>query len=230
MTDKPAAEPAPESSWRPISQPLERPIRLAVLISGGGTTLTNFLEQIQAGNLPAEVPLVIASRGACGGVDLARRAGLRCEVVERGSFTGAVSFSAAIFDLCREARVDLVTLAGFLALIQVPDDFAFRVMNIHPALIPAFCGKGFFGAKVHQAVLDAGVKVSGCTVHFADDAYDTGPIIMQRTVPVFDSDTVETLGARVFHEECKAIHETIELYAAGRLKIEGRRVCLVSPL
>ena len=104
------------------------------------------------------------------------------------------------------------------------------MINVHPALIPAFCGKGFFGAKVHQAVLDAGVKVSGCTVHFADDSYDNGPIILQRTVPVLEDDSVEALGARVFQEECKALPEAIELYTAGRLKLEGRRVSLISPL
>lgn len=102
------------------------------------------------------------------------------------------------------------------------------MINVHPALVPAFCGKGFFGSKVHQAVLDAGVKVSGCTVHFADDAYDSGPIISQRTVPVVQGDTVETLSARVFQEECKALPEAIELYASGRLRVESRRVSIVS--
>jgi formyltetrahydrofolate-dependent phosphoribosylglycinamide formyltransferase len=195
-----------------------------VLISGGGTTLTNFLEQIQSGKLRAEVALVVASRGDCGGVERARRVGLRCEVVERGSFTGAVSFSAAIFDLCREARVDLVTLAGFLALIEVPDDFAFRVMNIHPALIPAFCGKGFYGHRVHAAVLERGARVSGCTVHFADNHYDHGPIILQSAVEVLAGDTPETLAARVFRAECEAYPEAIRQYAAGRLEVCGRRV------
>jgi phosphoribosylglycinamide formyltransferase-1 len=102
------------------------------------------------------------------------------------------------------------------------------VLNVHPALIPAFCGEGFYGSKVHAAVLEAGVRVSGCTVHFADDAYDSGPIILQRPVPVRQDDTVETLAARVFQEECKALPEAIALYAAGQLKVEGRRVRILS--
>jgi folate-dependent phosphoribosylglycinamide formyltransferase PurN len=109
-------------------------------------------------------------------------------------------------------------------LILVPDDFAGRVMNIHPALIPAFCGKGFYGQYVHEAVLAAGVKVTGCTVHFADNVYDHGPIILQRAVPVYENDTPQTLSSRVFAEECDAYPEAIRLFAEGRLKIEGKRV------
>ena len=107
---------------------------------------------------------------------------------------------------------------------QVPDDFLGRVMNIHPALIPAFCGKGYYGHHVHEAVLAYGVKVSGCTVHFADNEYDHGPIILQRAVPVLDDDTPDTLAARVFEQECEAYPEAIRLFAEGRLRIEGRRV------
>ena len=121
------------------------------------------------------------------------------------------SFSETIFDLCRKADVDLVTLAGFLCHLEIPDDFAGRVMNIHPALIPAFCGKGMYGEKVHAAVLERGCKVSGCTVHFADNEYDHGPIILQRAVPVLDDDTPDTLAARVFEQECEAYPEAIRL-------------------
>ena len=108
--------------------------------------------------------------------------------------------------------------------VPVPDDFADRVMNIHPALIPAFCGKGFYGHRVHQAALETGVKVCGCTVHFADNVYDHGPIILQRAVPVLDDDTPDTLAARVFEQECEAYPEAIRLFAEGRLRVEGRRV------
>jgi formyltetrahydrofolate-dependent phosphoribosylglycinamide formyltransferase len=209
---------------RPLKTPIDRPIRLGALISGGGSTLANFLAKIAAGALAAEVPLVVASRADCGGIARAREAGLHCEVVERRSFTTVSEFSEAIFSLCRDARVDLVTLAGFLALIEVPADFQYRVMNIHPALIPAFCGKGFYGHKVHEAVLERGAKISGCTVHFADNVYDHGPIIVQSTVPVHDDDTPATLAARVFAAECEAYPKAIRLFAEGRLKVEGRRV------
>jgi formyltetrahydrofolate-dependent phosphoribosylglycinamide formyltransferase len=212
---------------RPAPARTDRPLRLGVLISGGGSTLANFLEKIAAGELRAEIPLVIASRPDCGGISRALAAGIRCEVVDRRAYRSVAEFSQVIFDRCREARVDLVTLAGFLALIEVPDDFQFRVMNIHPALIPAFCGKGFYGHKVHAAVLERGVKVSGCTVHFADNRYDHGPIILQSCVPVGDGDTPDSLAARVFAAECQVYPEAIRLYSQGRLEIEDRRVRIV---
>src|SRR5262249_24076564 len=129
----------------------------------------NFLRKIAGGELSATIPIVVASRPDCGGVAKARAAGLSCIVIERGSYPSVEEFSRAIFGHCRDAGVDLVVLAGFLALLQVPDDFAWRVMNIHPALIPAFSGKGFYGHHVHEAVLARGVKITGCTVHFADN-------------------------------------------------------------
>ncbi len=209
---------------RPLASPLPRPVRLGVLISGGGTTLLNFLEAMHRGELAAEVPVVIASRGDCRGVERSRSRDLRCEVIERRAFPDVASFSKAIFDTLRTAQVDLVTLAGFLSLIEIPDDFLGRVMNIHPALIPAFCGHGFYGHHVHEAVLMRGCKLSGCTVHFADNHYDQGPIILQQAVPVLDADTPETLAARVFEAECSVYPEAIRLFAAGRLEIRERRV------
>jgi formyltetrahydrofolate-dependent phosphoribosylglycinamide formyltransferase len=214
---------------RPVPAAFDRPLRLGVLISGGGSTLQNFVDRIAARELSAEVALVVASQERCGGVDRAHRAGLACEIVERRSFAGVAEYSEAIFALCRTARVDLVTLAGFLALIEVPEDFRHRVMNIHPALIPAFCGQGYYGHRVHEAVLERGAKVSGCTVHFADNHYDHGPIILQRCVAVHDDDDADTLARRVFAAECEAYPEAIRLYAAGRLEIDGRRVRVIAP-
>ncbi|MAT15775.1 MAG: phosphoribosylglycinamide formyltransferase [Planctomyces sp.] len=208
----------------PLEQPLDRPLRVGVLISGGGTTLLNFLEKRAAGTLDIEVPLVIASRAGIKGIDRAEQAGIRCEVICRKDYESTTAFSTAVFDELRAAQVDLVTLAGYLSLLEVPDDFSYRVMNIHPALIPAFCGKGFFGHHVHEAVVTRGVKVSGCTVHFADNAYDHGPIIVQRTVPVFASDSADDVAARVFEAECEAYPEAIRLFASGKLRVEGRQV------
>jgi formyltetrahydrofolate-dependent phosphoribosylglycinamide formyltransferase len=212
------------STVRPLTKPLDGPIRLGVLLSGGGTTLDNFVRKISAGELEAEIAIVIAGRNDCGGIDRAKAAGLHVEVVSRRSFSDVEEFSQVIFDRLRQARVHLVTLAGFLSLIQIPEDFQHRVMNIHPALIPAFCGHGFFGHKVHEAALERGVKVSGCTVHFADNQYDHGPIILQRSVPVLDHDTPDTLAARVFQAECEAYPEAIRLFAAARLKVENHRI------
>jgi phosphoribosylglycinamide formyltransferase 1 len=209
---------------RPLSAPLDRPIRLGVLISGGGTTLTNLVAKMRSGALTAEIPLVIASRSDCGGIQRAAEAGFRCEVVQRNSFADIAEFSATVFWLCREEHVDLVICAGFLSLLNIPPDFVGRIMNIHPALIPAFCGKGMYGHHVHEAVLARGAKVSGCTVHFVDNEYDHGPIILQRVIPVADNDTPETLAGRVFAAECEAFPAAIRLFASGRLEIEDGRV------
>jgi len=208
----------------PPTCPLSRPIRLVVLISGGGTTLLNLIEQIYTGALSAEIPLVIASRAYCAGVERSQAAGLTCEVLTRKAFTDVAAFSEAIFQRCREVEADLVICGGFLALIQIPEDFQHRVMNIHPSLIPAFAGRGFHGHHVHEGVLARGCRVSGCTVHFVDDEYDHGPIIAQATVPVRDDDTVETLSARIFEQECQLLPEAIRLFAEGALWVRGQRV------
>lgn len=197
---------------------------LAVLISGGGTTLRNLIEQIKAGRLHAEIRTVIASTASAGGLQFAHAARIPAHVVPWSEYTNNADFSREVFRLCREAGAELVVLAGFLKLLDIPADFQGRVMNIHPALIPSFCGQGFYGQRVHQAVLEHGVKITGCTVHFVDNQYDHGPIILQRAVPVQEDDTPQTLAARVFEAECQAYPEAIGLYAAGRLKIEGRRV------
>jgi formyltetrahydrofolate-dependent phosphoribosylglycinamide formyltransferase len=209
---------------RPVETSFERPIRLGVLISGGGTTLENFIRKKSEGKLNAEFSLVIASQSDCSGIQKAKQAGLRVEVVSRGSYTDAEEFSRSVFDLLRDAEVDLVTLAGFLALIEIPEDFRYRVMNIHPSLIPSFCGRGFFGHKVHEAVLERGAKISGCTVHFADNQFDHGPIILQKSVPVTNDDTPDSLAKRVFELECESYPEAIRLFASGQIEIEGRRV------
>src|SRR5208282_534784 len=204
----------------PITDP---PIRLAVCVSGGGTTLQNLIDLIRARRLRAEIVQVVASRPRIGAIPRAEAAGLPLSLASQTAHSSA-EFSASVFDPIRHSRADLVILGGFLALVHIPRDYKGRVINIHPALIPAFCGKGFYGSKVHEAALGMGVKVSGCTVHFADDSYDTGPIINQRVVPVLEGDTVETLAARVFKEECEALPEVIALYAEGRLRQEGHRV------
>ena len=201
-----------------------RPLRIAVLISGGGTTLRNLIQKIEAGSLNAEILLVVASTAKAGGLKFAEAAGIPGVVVRRKGFPSQDAFSADIFQRCRQAGADLVVLGGFLKQLTVPEDFTNRVVNIHPALIPSFCGDGMYGHFVHEAVLDYGAKVSGCTVHFADNDYDHGPVIMQKAVPVLDDDTPQTLAARVFEAECQAYPEVLNLIAAGRVRVEGRRV------
>ncbi|MFO0807466.1 MAG: phosphoribosylglycinamide formyltransferase [Gemmataceae bacterium] len=195
------------------------PIRLAVLLSGSGTTLQNLIDR-----RVGDIALVVSSKPNAYGVERARAMGLPAAIVERKHFADTAAFSNAIFDACRSARVELVCCAGFLQLLQVPDDFASRVLNIHPSLLPAFGGKGMYGHRVHEAVLAYGAKVSGCTVHFIDQEYDHGPVVLQRTVEVRDDDTPDALAARVFAAECEAYPVAIRLFAEGRLQVDGRRV------
>jgi phosphoribosylglycinamide formyltransferase-1 len=201
-------------------------LRLAVLASGGGTTLQNLVDRIGDDRLQAQVTLVVASNPEAHVLERGRQAGLATAVVTRKEAGG--QFSQRIFTHIREAGADLVCMAGFLQLLQIPEDYRGRVMNIHPALIPAFCGKGFYGHRVHEAVLAYGAKISGCTVHFADNVYDHGPIILQRPVPVLEDDTPDELAGRVFAEECRAYPEAIQLFADGRLRMEGRRVRILA--
>lgn len=201
-----------------------KPLPIAVLLSGGGTTMQNLIERIADGALSARIVQVIASKPGVMGIERARKASLPMEVIQRKAFPSLEAFSDATFAKCRAAGAQLVCLAGYLQLLRIPDDFTHRVMNIHPALLPAFGGKGMYGHRVHEAVLEYGAKVSGCTVHFCDNEFDHGPVILQRTVPVLDDDTPDSLAARVFEQECIAYPEAIQLFAEKRLRIEGRRV------
>jgi phosphoribosylglycinamide formyltransferase-1 len=207
----------------PESTPDRLPV--AVLLSGGGTTLVNLLREVESARLPIDIRRVIATR-ECAGVAKAEAAGLATDIVRPRDYESLAKFSDAVFDRLRDAGVELVVLAGFLSRIDIPADFAGRVMNIHPALIPAFCGEGMYGHHVHEAVIRRGCKVSGCTVHFCDNEYDHGPIILQRTVPVLDNDTPDTLAARVFAAECEAYPEALRLFAERRLTIHDGRVLI----
>jgi phosphoribosylglycinamide formyltransferase-1 len=199
------------------------PIRLAVCVSGEGTTLQNLIDQIRLRRLKAELVQVVASRPRIGAIARAESARIPLALANYNA-RSRTEFSNSVFEPIRHSKADLVILAGFLALVKIPPDYKGRVLNVHPSLIPSFCGKGFYGSKVHEAALATGVKISGCTIHFADDSYDTGPIVSQRAVPVLENDTIDTLAARVFTEECKALPEAISLYAEGRLKLDGRHV------
>jgi formyltetrahydrofolate-dependent phosphoribosylglycinamide formyltransferase len=200
------------------------PLKLAVLVSGSGTTLQNLLDNVAAGTLDAQVKLVIGSRPGLKGLERAASAKVMSFVVDRGAFDDCAAFSAQVFSLCDDAGVDLICLAGWLCLLDIPERYHGRIINIHPALLPSFGGRGMYGRRVHQAVLDHGCKISGCTVHFVDATYDTGPIILQRACPVLEDDTPETLAHRVFEEEKIAYPEALRLFQAGRLQIDGRRV------
>jgi formyltetrahydrofolate-dependent phosphoribosylglycinamide formyltransferase len=188
-------------------------MRLAVLISGSGRTLDNLLEWIAAGRLAASVETVVSSRADVRGVRIAEQAGIPLTVLPRAG-RAVDAWSDEIFTACRAARADLVVMAGFLHLVRIPADFAGRVVNIHPSLLPAFGGQGFHGMHVHRAVIERGCTVSGCTVHLVDDEYDHGRILLQKAVPVLLDDTPESLAARVFAAECHALPEAIARIAA----------------
>lgn len=208
---------------------MAEPIRVAVLLSGGGTSLQNLIDRGADGRLAARVVVVVASRADAFGLERARQAGIPAVVVARKAHADVTRFNDALHAALEPHAPDLVVLAGFLSLFEPRARYAGRVMNIHPALIPAFCGAGFYGHRVHDAVIAAGVKVSGCTVHFADDHYDHGPIILQSCVPVLDEDTADSLAARVLALEYELYPQAIQLFAEGRLAIDGRRVRILPP-
>ncbi len=209
-----------EGKLKPASKK-EKPIRLGVLISGSGTTLMNILKHIKHGMLNAEVDIVISSRTTVTGVEKAKNAGLDVKIVRTKDYSDIDEFSKRIEAEIIAAKVDLVIQGGWLCLWKIPPRYEHRVMNIHPALLPSFGGKGMWGHHVHEAVLKAGCKVSGCTVHFCTNEYDKGPIIVQRTCDVENDDTPDTLAARVFEQECIAYPQAIQLFAEGRLFVEN---------
>jgi phosphoribosylglycinamide formyltransferase 1 len=191
-------------------------INLAVMLSGSGRTLLNLLERVRGGALDADIALVIASK-ECLGAERARAAGLRTLIMEGDIPAGDLG------RVLEDTGVGLVALAGYIRLLAIPPAFGGRILNIHPALLPSFGGKGMYGARVHQAVLDAGCKVSGCTVHLCDEVFDRGPILVQKTCPVLETDDATALAARVFELEKAAYPEALELMAGGRVQLDGGR-------
>jgi phosphoribosylglycinamide formyltransferase-1 len=204
-----------------------RKLRIAVLLSGSGTSLENLFERIDAG-LPAEVVCVIASKKGAFGLERAERRGVSAIAVPRRDHPNVNAFNDALHEVLDSFDPDLICLLGFLSPFELRGRYEGRVLNVHPALIPAFSGQGFYGRHVHEAVLEAGVKLTGATVHFASDAYDEGPIIVQGSVPVEEDDDVETLAARVQALERELVPEAIRLIAEGRVRIEGGRTRILA--
>lgn len=183
---------------------------IAVLISGGGTTLKNLIDRQKAGELSIDFRLVISSRKEAKGLQFAHQDGIPSEVFRRKDFSDGESHSEKIFEAIRTSGARLVVMGGYLEHLLIPEDFANRVINIHPSLIPAFCGQGMYGLRVHQAAIDFGVKITGCTVHFVDNQYDHGPILYQASCPVLQSDTAESLHQRVFELEREALPAVLQ--------------------
>jgi len=201
----------------------KRPLQVAVLLSGNGSSLENLFEAIDRGEVNAEIALVISSREEAFGLERARQHGVPAVAVSRVKQSDIGAFNDAIHAELAKYEVDLVACLGFLSLFELRGKFEGRTLNVHPSLIPAFCGKGYYGHRVHESVLDAGGKVSGATVHFVDEEYDRGPIILQEAVPVLEDDTPDSLAERVQQAERRLLPRAISLIAAGRVQIEGRR-------
>lgn len=196
-------------------------LRLGVLLSGGGRTMINIQKEIEDGRLNAQIVAVISSLSNVRGVQLAQGLGLDPVIIRKKDHPDIEEFSGEIAKVLDDAKVDLVVQAGWMCLWHIPANYENRVMNIHPALLPAFGGQGMYGHHVHEAVVKTGCKVSGCTVHFCTNEYDAGPIIAQRTCEVKDDDDADALADRVFEQECLAYPEAIQLFAEDRLKVQS---------
>ena len=203
-------------------------LRLGILVSGSGTNLQAIIDKIQSGELTnCEIVTVVSSKPSAYALERAANNGIPTASICRKDFSAVEEYDQALITHFKQFNVDLAVLAGFLSML--PEGFvkAFsnRIINIHPSLIPSFCGKGYYGIIPHQKVLEYGVKVTGATVHFVDFEYDSGPIILQKAVEVLDDDTPESLQLRVMqHAEWQLLPEAIRLYSEGRLTLEGRRV------
>lgn len=201
------------------------PVKLAVLLSGGGTTLENIFEHMAEQKLNAKVELVVSSKHGVKGIERAQKRGVRTEVVASADYrqekvTDWDAFSAKLNEVVLSCNPDLVVLAGFMCFYKIPPQLENRVMNIHPALVPAFAGQGMYGDKVHKAVVKRGAKFSGCTVHFVTNEYDAGPIVLQKMCEVSSEDSADDVQKRVFDLECQAYPEAIHLFQQQRLTVK----------
>jgi len=196
-------------------------IRLAVVVSGRGSNLQAIIDSIEAGELPAEVGVVISDRPGVQALKRAERHGIKTVVVNHSDYASEDSFNKALEQELAKAAPDLVVLAGFMRIVgkELVQKYRWRMINIHPALLPAFPG-----LEAQRQAVEYGVRVSGCTVHFVDEGMDTGPIILQKEVPVYQDDDADTLAGRILAEEHRLLPEAVRLFAEGRLKVEGRRV------
>ena len=208
-------------------------LKLAVLVSGGGTNLQALIDQMDQGRLPGvTIEIVISSNREAYALKRALNHKIPYAVIEKKDYDTPREFEEAFYSLLTGYQIDLIVLAGFLLILpeKIVKHYKNRIINVHPSLIPAFCGKGFYGLKVHEAALDRGVKITGATVHFVDEGTDTGPIILQKAVPVMEGDTPQSLQKRVMEQaEWELLPEAVRLYSQGRLKIIDNRVIIEEP-
>ena len=205
-------------------------LKLAVLVSGGGTNLQSLIDSIADGRITnAEIKVVISNNKNAYALERAAKAGIPAKALSPKDFTDREAFNDALLQALIDSEADLVVLAGCLVVIppKIVEHFKNRIINIHPSLIPSFCGKDYYGLKVHEGVLNRGVKVTGATVHFVDDGTDTGPIILQKAVEVHQDDTPKSLQLRVMEEaEWVIMPRAIDLIANGKVKVEGGKALI----
>ena len=201
-------------------------LRLSILASGRGSNFEAILNHIKQGKLDASIQVVISNKDLAGALEIARQNGIPAIYISKKEFPGQEQFDEQLVSILNEYQVNFVVLAGYLKMLSpiVVRKFKNRILNIHPALLPLFGGKGMYGIHVHEAVLEYGCKVTGVTVHLVDEAYDTGSPVLQRCVPVQDDDTPETLAARVLKVEHQIYAEALQLFAQNRIEIVNRRV------
>ena len=204
----------------------ETPLRLAVFASGGGTNFQAILDAVERGTLPLTVALCLSNTPKAGALAHAQRYGVPTAVLDPRDFETESTYVAALMDVLGEHAVNFIALAGYMRKIPagIVDAFGGRMLNIHPALLPSFGGKGLYGRRVHEAVLAYGARWTGATVHLVDEEYDTGPIVLQEPVPVLPGDTPETLAARVLRIEHRLYPQALRLFAEGRVSVEGRLI------
>lgn len=203
--------------------------RIGVFISGGGSNLQSIINAIEKGDISADIALVVSSRKGAYGLERAKRCGIPYAVISKNCYQDEHSFSQVILEHLERYEIDIVVLAGYLSILpkEIVERYKNRIVNIHPSLIPAFCGNGFYGEKVHQAVLDYGTKITGATVHFVDEGTDTGPIILQQPVLVLQGDDARSLAERVLRVEHDLLPEALKLLVEDRLVVEGRKVFII---
>ena len=203
-------------------------VRVAVLVSGSGTNLQALIDRfkVQGPGSRVKIQLVISNNPGAYALVRAQKAGIETLVLNDKDYKNRLEYAKALVRELKKRKINLVCLAGFMVILHpyFVRNFKNRILNIHPALLPSFGGKGMYGHYVHKAVLESGVRFSGCTVHFVNEGVDTGPIVLQKVVPVYENDTPQTLAKRILKFEHRIYPEAVRLFAEGRLKIEGKRV------
>ncbi|HHT50911.1 MAG TPA: phosphoribosylglycinamide formyltransferase [Eubacteriaceae bacterium] len=204
------------------------PVKIGILISGQGSNLQAIIDHIESGHINGKIELVISNKKDAYGLVRSKKAGIESLYVNPRNFKSNEEFNLRLIEEFQSKKVDLIILAGFLKILSKDfiEKYPNRIINIHPSLIPSFSGKNFYGNKVHEAVLNYGVKYTGVTVHFVDEGTDTGPIILQEIVPVYQDDTVDSLQKRVIEVEHRVLVRAIKLFCEGRIHVEGRKVII----